>query len=147
MRSRKLTRLVPLLFVAALSPGAGGCSRAPRAARIEIAGQEARLSPMIVGVCSIFMKIENAGNGDDALLGASADLPGAIAELHDVKDGRMFRRDRTPLPANGVLELRPGGAHIMVFNLPKDAGIGYEFTLRLVFEKSGERRTSVRIVG
>jgi copper(I)-binding protein len=35
----------------------------------------------------------------------------------------------------------------MVFNLPRDAREGAELTLRLRFETSGEKRTSVRIHG
>ncbi len=134
--------IAPLLLLAA--GGATACSRAPR---IALSGVEARLSPVLVGACSIFMKIENAGNGADSLLDARVDVSGAVAELHGVADGRMVKRDRIPVPANGVLELKPGGAHIMVFRLPKTAAAGTEFTLRLTFETTGERVTSVRIAG
>jgi copper(I)-binding protein len=136
--------IAPILLLASLASGPVACSRAPR---IAIGGAEARLSPMLVGVCSIFLRIENAGNGDDRLLGARVDVPGAVAELHGMVDGRMVKSDRVPVPANGVLELKPGGLHVMVFRLPKSAGAGYEFTLRLAFEKTGERVTSVRIAG
>jgi copper(I)-binding protein len=140
--ARRLGRLAPLLLLAFLSSGAGACSGTPR---IEIDGLEARLSPMVKGVCSIFLKIANAGNGDDTLLGAAVDVPGAITEVHDVRDGRMVRSARTPVPAREVVELRPGGLHIMVFNLPGDVGAGHELGLRLLFASSGERRASVRI--
>jgi copper(I)-binding protein len=133
-----------LFLLAALSSGIGACSRAPR---IAIAGQEARLSPALVGVCSVFMKIENPGNGDDALVDARAEVPGTVTQIHDVRDGKMVKSDKIRVPARAVVEMRPGGLHIMVFNLPKDTGKGYEFTLRLVFETSGEKRTSVKISG
>ena len=138
---RSLSRIVPLLLA---SVPAAACSRAPR---IEVRGQEARLSPMLAGTCSIFLKIENAGNGDDSLVGARVDVPGAVAEIHGTSDGRMVRRDAVRIPANGVVELKPGGLHIMVFRLPKDAGAGYEFTLRLAFETTGEKVAAVRIAG
>lgn len=137
-------RVLALLAMAVLCSGAGTCSRAPR---IEIGAVEARASPAILGVCSIFMRIENPGNADDVLLGAKVDVPGAITEIHEVRDGRMVRSGRLPVPAHGVLELRPGGLHIMVFHLPRDAGAGTELRLRLVFETSGEKLTSVRIRG
>jgi copper(I)-binding protein len=133
-----------LLLLAALSGGTAACSGAPR---IAIGGQEARLSPLVVGACSIFMTIENAGNGDDSLVGAAVDIPGAVAELHGVSDGRMVRKDRVRIPAKGAVELKPGGLHVMVFRLPRDAGAGYQFTLRLAFERAGEKVTSVRIAG
>lgn len=100
---------------------------------------------MVKGVCSIFLRIANAGDGDDTLLGAAVDVPGTITEVHEIRDGRMVRAERTPVPAREVVELRPGGLHIMVFNLPREVGAGHELGLRLVFATSGERRASVRI--
>jgi hypothetical protein len=140
----KLRRVVSLLAIGALASGTGACSGTPH---IGIDEPEARLSPTLVGVCSIFMKIANPGGGADALVDAQVDVPGATAQIHAVRDGRMFQSAKLAVPANGVLELRPGGSHIMVFNLPKGSGAGYEFTLRLRFERSGEMRTSVRIRG
>jgi len=136
--------VAPVLLLAALASATAACSGAPR---IEIEGQEARLSPALLGVCSVFMKIQNRGNGDDTLVAASVEVPGAITEIHEVREARMVRTARARVPARGVLELRPGGLHIMVFNLPKGVGPGSELTLRLVFGTSGERRTSVRIAG
>ena len=136
--------LVFLLCMA--TPGiSSGMGTSPRSPLITIGGQEAMLSPVLLGVCSIFMRIENAGNGDDTLLSAKADVPGATTELHDVKDGKMIKRVKIPIPAKGGVELRPGGLHIMVFRLPKDMREGHEFTLRLVFERSGEKLVSIRI--
>jgi copper(I)-binding protein len=133
-----------LLLAAALAATAGGCSRAPR---IEIAGQKARLSPALLGVCSVFLRIANPGDGDDALIGASVELPGTVTEIHDVVDGKMVRSGRVVVPARGAVELRPGGLHIMVFKLPREIAAGSELKLRLLFETSGERLTSVQVGG
>jgi copper(I)-binding protein len=141
---REVSRVVPLFLLAALTAGGEGCARSPR---IEIHGPEARLSSMFGGTCAIFLEIVNSGEGADVLVDAAVDLPGAIVELHDVKDGRMVRTDKVAVPAKGAVTLKPGGIHVMVFNLPKDARAGTELTLRLRFETSGERRTSVRIHG
>ncbi|HEU4383907.1 MAG TPA: copper chaperone PCu(A)C [Anaeromyxobacteraceae bacterium] len=130
--------------LALLALGAAACSGSPS---IAIAGQEARLSPVLLRTCSIFMRIENAGSGDDSLLGATVGIPGAVAELHGVVDGKMVKQQRVRIPARGAVELRPGGLHVMVFGLPGEVGQGYEFTLRLAFERAGEKVTSVRIAG
>jgi copper(I)-binding protein len=127
-----------------LLPAVGGCSAGSPS--IEIKGQEAVLSPAIKGVCSVYMSIENSGDGDDILLTSRADIPWTMTQLHDVRDGKMVRREKIPVPARGVLKMKPGSLHIMVINLPKGTGVGYEFTLRLVFKKSGEKVTSVRVV-
>jgi len=137
-----LDRVALLALLATLSAGTGCSTGTPR---IEIAGQEASLSPALVGVCSVFMRIANPGNRGDVLLRASVELPGAVAEIHDVLDGKMVKADRMDVPAKGSLELRPGGPHIMVFHLPGEVAPGQELRLRLVFETSGEKRTSVRI--
>jgi hypothetical protein len=139
-----LRRVPSLLAIGALSSFSAGCSGTPS---VRIEGPEARLSTMLQGVCSVFMTIANAGDGEDALVEARADVPGAVTEIHAVRDGRMVQSKKLVVPARGVLELKPGGLHIMVFNLPKDNGAGYEFTLHLRFERSGERRTSVTISG
>jgi copper(I)-binding protein len=140
----RLRPVVRLLAVVALAAGVAGCTGTPR---IRIDEPEARLSPTFPGTCSIFMKIANPGDGDDALVDARVDLPGAVAQIHAVRDGRMVESGKIVVPANGMLELKPGGLHIMVFNLPKGSAAGDEITLRLRFETSGEKLTSVRIRG
>ena len=120
----------------------GGCSRSPR---IEVKGQEAILSPVLMGVCSIFMKIENSGNDKDTLVEAKVNIPNTITELHDIQDGRMVRVGHISIPAKSVVQLRPARQHIMVFKLPKDMREDAEFVLYLRFEKSGEKRVQVKL--
>lgn len=134
----------PLALAAGLVAAACSAGGAPA---IRVGAPEARLSPTFGGACAIFMTIANGGAGDDALVEARAEVPGAVTQLHAVRDGRMVERKRLVVPAGGVLELKPGGAHVMVFNLPSDRGAGLEFTLLLRFERSGEQRTSVRVGG
>jgi copper(I)-binding protein len=142
---RRPRRLAPLLALGAGLVAAAACSGGTPRIRLDAA--EARLSPSLVGVASIFLTIANPGDGDDALLGAQVDAPGAVTQIHAVRGGRMVESGRLVVPANGALELRPGGLHIMVFNLPRSTGPGDALTLRLRFETSGERRTSVPIGG
>jgi len=134
-----LRRLAPLLAAGALA-----CSGTPR---IEIERPEAKISPALVGVGAIFMRIANAGDGADALLGARVELPGTVTQLHAVREGRMVESERLVVPARGALELKPGGPHIMVFRLPEDPGAACELGLVLRFEVSGERRARVRMTG
>ncbi len=137
-------RFASLIAIGALSAICAGCSGTPL---IRIDAPEARLSPMLAGVCSVFMTIANRGDGDDALVEARAEVPGAVTQIHAVRDGRMVESKKLVVPAGGALELKPGSLHIMVFNLPKDSGAGFEFTLHLRFQRSGEKQASVRITG
>ena len=130
-----------------LSTGmAMGMGSTPRIPQIKIEGQEARLSPIMLGVGSIFMKIENSGNGDDTLHKAKTTLPGTITELHDVKEGKMTKRDKIRIPAGDIVELKPRSLHIMVFKMPGSIKEGNEITLQLTFEKSGEKRVPVKFI-
>jgi copper(I)-binding protein len=135
-------RISSPLAAALLAVVAASCAGTPR---LRVAPAEATLSPMLAGVCSVFVMIANAGDGDDALVEARADVPGSITQLHVVRDGRMVQRDRLVVPAGGALELRPGGPHVMVFNLPKEGVAGDRFTLHLRFERSGEMQTAVTL--
>jgi copper(I)-binding protein len=141
--NRAKRRWLSPVLLAALCAACG--ARAP--ARIELSGQRAALFPALLGACSVFMSIANAGDGEDALVGAAVELPGTVTEIHDVRDGKMVRSERVVVPARGAVELRPGGLHIMVFKLPREVGAGSELRLRLRFEASGEKVTSVQIGG
>lgn len=134
------TALLVIFFVD-VSHGMGA---APRLPQISIEGQSASLSPMMLGVGSVFLTIKNSGNDDDNLIGAKLSIPGAIAEIHDVKDSKMVKIDKVQIASQGVVKLKPRSLHIMIFKIPKDIKEGYEFTLHLVFEKSGEKQVPVK---
>jgi copper(I)-binding protein len=106
---------------------------------------EAKRSPVILGVASVFMKIVNSGNGDDLLLSARADIPGAITELHDEKNGKMTTVTSMDVPANNSLVLRPNGRHIMVFRMPRSMKTGAEFRIVMTFKHSGERTVNIKL--
>jgi copper(I)-binding protein len=94
---------------------------------------------------AVFMKIKNSGNMDDALIGAKTDIKDVVVELHDVKNGQMFKIEKISLPAKSTVELKKGGLHIMLFNLPIELKEGEEFKLTLIFEKAGEVTVPVKL--
>jgi len=131
---------ITVVLVALLAAGAGCTSQPPQ---ITIEGQYADLSPVFIGAGSVFLKARNTG-GRDALVGAAVAVPNAVIELHDVKDGRMVRVDKIVIPARETTDLRPGGHHIMIFNMPRTVQEGSELTLTLRFERSGEKQVPIR---
>ncbi|MEW5746773.1 MAG: copper chaperone PCu(A)C [Nitrospirota bacterium] len=124
-----------------------GCGRGSQqgAPQITIEAQEAVLSPVFLGVGSVFMRIRNSGEGDDMLLGAQADFPGARVELHDTREGKMVKREEIPVPAGETVELKPGGLHLMIFKMSRDLKSGHEFMLTLSFRKTGPLTVPVRL--
>ena len=131
---------VAVLLVVMIAAGAGCSSQPPQ---ITVEGQYANLSPMFIGAGSIFFKIRNTG-GRDALVGAAVSFPNAVIELHDIKDGRMVRVDKIVIPSRKTTDLGPGGHHIMIFNMPRTVQEGSVLTMRLRFEKSGEKVVPIR---
>lgn len=121
---------------------ATGCSSQPP--QLSLEDQYAILSPVFIGAGSVFFKIRNTG-GKDALVRATVDLPNTVIELHDMQDNRMVRVEKIAVPARDMLDLRPGGKHIMIFNLPKTVQEGSEVLLTLTFERSGVKQMPVRL--
>ena len=140
-RSNRQTFLAAavLAIVALLS---AACSSQPPS--LAITHPSAELSPMFFGVASVFMTIGNEG-GKDVLTGASVDVPGAVVELHDIKDRRMIKITKMSIPGHEQTEMIPGGPHLMIFNMPKTLGAGNQVVLTLHFKLSGERQVPVRL--
>ena len=139
LRSSVIMRFTAVLVVIVVA-GAGCTAQPPQ---IIIEGQYANLSPIFIGAGSVFFKIKNTG-GRDTLVGAAVAIPNAVIELHDEKNGRMVRVDKIVVASRETTDLRPGGHHIMIFNMPRTVQEGSELTLTLRFERSGERQVPIR---
>lgn len=137
-----IAALLAVSAIASLLAG-GGCSSGEPKIRIE--APSAELSPVFLGVASVYLTIRNEGGRDD-LLAASVSVPQALVELHDVRDRRMVKVEHIRIPSRGAVELKPGGMHLMVYNLPRDLQAGAEALLTLRFERSGEHRVPLRLV-
>ncbi|MFZ5556115.1 MAG: copper chaperone PCu(A)C [Pseudomonadota bacterium] len=81
-----------------------------------------------------------AGAGGDRLVSATAPVSERV-ELHThIMDGGVARMRPVPaidVPANGTVELKPGGLHMMLIGLKAPLREGASFPLTLNFEKQG----------
>ena len=88
-----------------------------------------------------FMKIDNKGNVADQLLSASSPVAGEV-QLHEMAmDGNVMRMRQVkdiPVPANGSVELKPGGLHLMFMNIKAPLAAGETVPVKLKFAKAGE---------
>lgn len=123
-----------------------GMGESPKPPNISIHEQKAHLSPVMLGVGSVFMKIINAGKGDDTLLSARASDPNIVVELHDVREGKMVEAENIAVPSLSIVELKPGSLHMMLFKLPQDIKKGHELVLYLRFKESGEKPVKVKFM-
>ncbi len=76
--------------------------------------------------------IENPGANEIALVGVSSEVAGTL-ELHEmVRTGDMMKMQQVKqivVPASGKVELKPGGYHVMLFDLKQPLKVGDEVTL------------------
>jgi copper(I)-binding protein len=87
-----------------------------------------------------FLKIENKG-GADQLISASSPAAGEV-QLHEMAmDGNVMKMRQVkdiPVPANGSVELKPGGLHLMFMNIKAPLAAGETVPVKLKFAKAGE---------
>ena len=87
-----------------------------------------------------FMKIENKGAADQ-LVSASSPVAGEV-QLHEMAmDGNVMKMRQVKdivVPANGAIELKPGGMHIMFMNIKAPLAAGETVPVKLKFAKAGE---------
>lgn len=99
------------------------------------------------GNSAVYMEIHNAQPQADRLVAAGTDVAHTV-ELHETRmDGGMHRMHRVKaikVPANGKVELRPGGLHVMLIKLNTALRVGDRFPLILRFERAG--RLTVEVV-
>ncbi|MCJ8508851.1 copper chaperone PCu(A)C [Rhizobium lemnae] len=87
-----------------------------------------------------YLKITNAG-ADDRLVSASSDRAASV-QIHEMKmDGGIMEmrelKDGLAVPANSIVELKPGSYHLMFMNVAEPFKEGEMVKAKLVFEKAG----------
>ena len=87
-----------------------------------------------------FMKIENSGSADQ-LVSASSPAAGEV-QLHQMSmEGNVMKMGQVKdiaVPANGSVDLKPGGYHIMLMNIKAPLRAGETVPVKLKFAKAGE---------
>jgi len=87
-----------------------------------------------------FLKIDNMGAADQ-LLSASSPVAGDV-QLHEMAmEGNIMKMRQVKdiaVPANGSVELKPGGYHLMFMNLKGPFVAGQTVPVKLKFAKAGE---------
>lgn len=90
---------------------------------------------------AVYLLINNLADQGDRLVAVKT--PAAEkAELHShvMENGMMSMRkvDSVEIPNNGTAEFKPGGNHIMLFNLADGTKTGDRLPITLVFEQAGD---------
>ncbi|GBD08844.1 hypothetical protein HRbin22_01087 [Candidatus Thermoflexus japonica] len=147
IRSRSITVLLGLIIAACAAPAATG-------PRIRVQDAWARPGAMGMGhemeqgmshgresTSAVYFVVVNDGDQPDVLTGAVSDVAERV-ELHETRmEGDVAKMQPVPrveIPAQGRVEFKPRGLHVMLIGLKRDLQVGETFTLTLQFERSGE---------
>lgn len=141
IRVASLALLVTLAAVLAASVAA--CGQGEPRLRIT----SPRLGETVTDNAAVYLVVDNGG-GDDVLVGASSPVA-ARSSLHLVeeRDGlsMMERVEAIDVP-NGVTDMHPGGAHVMLEDLDAPLEAGDEVRIELRFARSGARTVTAEVV-
>lgn len=116
---------------------------------LTISGAFARSSPMVAQAGAGFLKITNSGEAD-ALIAFKSDIcekPELHTHINDNGMMKMRAVEKIDVPANGEVELKPGGLHLMFVDLKERLQQGEMLDVTLVFEKAGEVTLKVPVKG
>ena len=111
-----------------------------QATRPTVTDQRARAT--VNDTTAVYFTVKNVGVAD-RLVSVKADPAVAgMAQVHEtIADGASMKMQEVKagieVPANGTLELKPGGYHVMLMNVTKPLSVGDSLKLDLVFEKAG----------
>jgi len=116
------------------------------AADVEVVAPWTRATVRLLKVSSAYMELRSAQGA--TLVGASSPVAGSV-ELHEMRmEGDLMKMrlvPRLPLPAGKPVTLKPGGYHLMLYDLKQQLQEGTRVPIRLEFETAGGRRDSVEI--
>jgi hypothetical protein len=116
-------------------------------AQITVQDGWSRATPPGAKIAAGYLTIRNAGAAD-RLLSASSSAAEQVQTHVTFREGEISRMREVKgyeVPARGTLELKPGGAHLMLVNLKAPLKEGMSVPLTLRFEKAGEVKTELQV--
>ena len=129
-----------------LAVAAGLTVALPATAQVTVSGAWVRGTVAGQKVTGAFMQMTS--QTDTALIAVTSPVA-KIVEIHEMKvDGGMMKMnaiDKLPLPAGKPVDLKPGGYHVMLFDLQKPVKEGDVVPLTLTFEDKAGRKSTVDV--
>ena len=135
--------LIPVVLIA-LAGGVTACSPGENAASgttatVEVAGALCRPTPNGRQTTGCYLTL--TASADDRLTAVTSPVAGRV-EIHEsrIESNMMMMRQvegGLPLPAGQAVELKPGGAHIMLLAVAEPLKAGDSVPLTLTFASAG----------
>jgi copper(I)-binding protein len=138
--------VIAIVLIAALALTA--CGAASTGPQIRVEDAWARPVPSAGGNGAVFMRLVNAGNAPDQLVGAESPAAGTVEVHQTTMEEGVMKMEHIPgleIPAGGETVLEPGGYHVMLIGVSQALSPGDSLPLTLRFEKSGEMTMDVEV--
>lgn len=107
--------------------------------------------PLAGGNGAIYFTVMNGTAQADRLVAVESDVAAATTLHESINDNNVVRMEARPdgfaLPAGGMVELAPGGKHVMLMNLKQPLVEGEQITVTLRFEHATPISITVPILG
>jgi hypothetical protein len=97
---------------------------------------------------AVYMKISGGGMADKLVKAETTVAESTELHTVEMKDGVMQMRPvegGIDVPADGTVELKPGGLHIMLIGLKQELKPGDKVNVKLTFEKAGVRNVTAEV--
>lgn len=149
-RQKSVLFFLPILIVSAILILSSG-ARADNVTAGALSLQDAWARPSIGNAPNgvVYLKISNKGDSADRLVGASAGVAKRVGIHATIMEGGVMKMRHAAkgveVPANGAVELKPGGFHVMLMGLTQKLISGDNFDLTLTFEQQGKVKIPVEI--
>ncbi|HWD22672.1 MAG TPA: copper chaperone PCu(A)C [Burkholderiales bacterium] len=114
---------------------------APAFAQVEIENAWARATPPGAKTGAGYMVVRNKSASSDRLLSAESPAAARVETHVHIKEGDVLRMREVKgldIPADGSLELKPGGAHLMFIEIRRPFKEGEKIPVTLKFESARE---------
>ena len=119
-------------------------------AQMQIEKPWARATAPGAQVAGGYLVIRNQGAAADRLIAASSPAAAKV-ELHvHINDNGVMKMREVPgydVPAKGIFELKPGGAHLMFVDIKRPFKEGEKLPVKLKFQKAGEVDAEFQVGG
>jgi copper(I)-binding protein len=122
----------------------------PALAQVSIDQPWMRATPPGAKVAGGYMTVTNKGAAADRLVGAASPVAARVElHVHMHADGvmKMQQVQGFDIPAQGQFVLKPGGAHLMFFDIKRPIKEGEKIPVTLKFEKAGELQAEYAVGG
>lgn len=89
---------------------------------------------------AVYLTVRNAGDRPDRIVSLETAVAGHAMPHETKQEGdvaRMVESDGPGIPAAGVLDMKPGGTHVMLMDLKGGLTPGQSFALTVTFERAG----------